>query len=386
LTRGKSRVTIFISVAFAVMLLANATPGIALPRLAALLMAICAVAAYGHVINDIFDIEEDRRAGKPNTMAGRTPLARAAFALAFVTVSLAVPALAGVTAVGLILIAANLLLPTLYSLPGIRLKERGVLGVLADAGAAHALPALLFGTAFWPAPVPASVVVATIAAATFSFIAGLRGIIVHQVHDRPTDSRAGVRTFAIAEGVEQSRRIVMRGLLPFEVVALVAFLTVVLPAAPVAAAVLVLHAVLEALKMRSGWRLPLFYPEQPTRERYLPLLGNESYEVWLPLALSAQLATRPWGFALLPPVVVLLFWQNLGTRLRALATLRPGRASRRPAAAGADHLDRPPVAASELNIVLGATYWTLNGVNVFSMNLARGLQAAGARVRILACT
>src|SRR5262249_52325561 len=34
------------------------------------LFSIACVAAYGHVINDVFDVQVDQRAGKPNSMAG----------------------------------------------------------------------------------------------------------------------------------------------------------------------------------------------------------------------------------------------------------------------------------------------------------------------------
>ena len=37
----------------------------------------------------------------------------------------------------------------------------------------------------------------------------------------------------------------------------------------------------------------------------------------------------------------------------------------------------------DIKVILGATYWTLNGVNIFSVNLARGLRGRGIDARIL---
>ena len=54
--------------------LLSATPGlsIALAAIVGVLFSLCCVAVFGHVINDIFDVDEDRRVGKPNAMAERS--------------------------------------------------------------------------------------------------------------------------------------------------------------------------------------------------------------------------------------------------------------------------------------------------------------------------
>src|SRR6478672_5410321 len=44
--------------------------------------SICSVASYGHLINDAFDVEQDRLAGKSNNMANVSPAGRLAVCLA----------------------------------------------------------------------------------------------------------------------------------------------------------------------------------------------------------------------------------------------------------------------------------------------------------------
>ena len=51
--------------------------------LASFVVSVSCVAIYGHVINDAFDIEDDRRAGKPNAMAALNRSGRCVLILTF---------------------------------------------------------------------------------------------------------------------------------------------------------------------------------------------------------------------------------------------------------------------------------------------------------------
>src|SRR5207342_3267862 len=113
-----------------------------LVALLGLVGAVCSCANYGYAINELFDRDEDRRAGRSNvaeTVSGRGMwliiVLSAISALAFATVA------AG--RIGALFTAGELMLPLLYSVPPLRIKERGWLGVCADALAAHVYPAML---------------------------------------------------------------------------------------------------------------------------------------------------------------------------------------------------------------------------------------------------
>ena len=291
--------------------------------------AIVLVAIYGYLLNDIADIETDRRAGRRNGIGsigqGRAIVALAApltgvFLLAW---WIGDPVVQG-------LLALNLLLPTLYSVPPVRLKVRGLLGVLADAGGAHVLPTAIViraVTAELSAP-PALLALFVATAVGWALFAGLRSIIVHQVRDRLADLRSGITTFGGRLGMARGRRLVRGMLVPAEVICLGLFLGLVVPAAPVAAGVLLFWLLVELRKLRRQWTLPLFDPTGRTREPYLPLASNDLYELWLPFGLCLQLALiYPMAWLLLAAQSV-FFFDNTRTRLAVVGrALFPDRQS-----------------------------------------------------------
>lgn len=278
--------------------------------------AIVLVAIYGYLLNDIADLESDRRAGRRNGIG--------AIGQGWAISALAVP-LVGVFLLGWwigdpviqALLGLNLLLPTLYSVPPVRLKVRGLLGVLADAGGAHVLPTAIViraVTADLDAP-PVLLTMFVAAAIGWALCAGLRSIIVHQVRDQLADERAGVTTFGGKLGMVRGRRLVRGVLVPAELICLGLFLGLVVPVAPVAAVVLLFWLVVELRKLRRHWTLPLFDPTGRTREPYLPLASNDLYELWLPFGLSLQLALIYPLAWLLVAAQLMLFFDNTRTRL-----------------------------------------------------------------------
>jgi len=355
----------------------------------AALLCILLVASYGYMLNDICDVEADHRSGRPNRMTHVGPGLRAVGLLAPFAGAIGLCWAIG-DSVMLGLLGLNLLLPTLYSLEPVRLKGRGLWGALADAGGVHAVPAAFVARAV-TLQAEGSGSLATVFVASsvgWSLLSGLRGIVIHQIADRGADQRAGVLTLGAALGVERSRRLVLRGLLPAEVICLALFLLAVLPFAPPATVMVALFVFLEFVKVGRGWTLPTFELPDVSRERYIPLINNDLYEVWLPLGLAVQLALmRPWLW-LLVLAQVLLFLPNSRARLDdALRSLRPTRKGlmemRIRIRAGLGRVVAGVRTAPEFRVIIGATTWTVNGVNVFSANLARGLVEAGVPTEVL---
>ncbi|MGH7449864.1 MAG: UbiA family prenyltransferase [bacterium] len=287
--------------------------GMALPlaarTLALSLLCIFSVAAYGHVINDIFDIPQDLAAGKKNALAGLSSLQRCLWVLLFIATGFAPLVFFDFGLTATILLIVNYLLPTLYSIPIVRLKERGFAGVIADALGAHAVPTSFMAVAvnhLTPMPSKLGLAVA-ISAATWALFAGLRGIIIHQIVDHRHDRQTGVVTFASGKKWKQLRAIVLKFFLPGELSGLIFFLGLVTPFAPIIPAFALIYILSETAKIKLKWKLPLFYPEHPTKEPYLPLLNNEFHEVWLPCALAAQLVFKEPGYGLIFILHVILF-------------------------------------------------------------------------------
>jgi 4-hydroxybenzoate polyprenyltransferase len=300
---------------YATALVFPSAPGHAMAALAAAIFAICMVATFGYVVNDLFDLEQDARSGRRNTMVRMRRGARAA--LCVIPVALAFGALRFVAASPAVfaLLSVNLLLPALYSIPPIRLKERGLLGVLADAGAAHAVPTALMVVALTPhEQVSTSRWWAFLAATCgWALCSGLRGIIVHQVRDQVADAAAGIETFGGRLGPVRARAQTFAVIVPLEGVALLAFLWCVVPFAPVVGLVTLAYGAFEIVKMRAGWHLPLFEPAA-AGEPYIPLLNNEFYELWLPLGLALQLGLGRLVFLWLFAFQIAAFYPNIRVR------------------------------------------------------------------------
>ena len=298
-----------LAVGYALCLVGHIDPARALRVLPLLLLCVCSVAAFGYIVNDVFDISCDLAAGKENAMThvshwqrsmyvGIT-LAAGATSLAFLPRSRA----------AVILLGVNYVLPLIYSAPPIRLKERGILGVLADSLAAHVFPTLFFCAVLIPmgnARESASVGVAA-CAAIWAFGLGLRGILIHQLRDRQHDRATDIRTFVTNRPPETIRFLILRVTLPVEMIALAGFLLLVAPESRLLALVFVLYLISETVKVGSGTRVAFIYPEKPGFERYVPLVNNNFYELWLPFTLAVQLSLKSPKFIWIGIVHLFLF-------------------------------------------------------------------------------
>ena len=380
---------------------------LAFQTLSLLFVCICSVAAYGHIINDIFDIQQDLAAGKKNSMARLSPIKRFGAVFLSIVPGIVVLFLVDFGTAATVLLVLNYLLPTIYSAPPIRLKERGFLGIMADALGSHTVPALFVAVAVMnvrPEAPEAGVLgyAVAVSAALWALFAGLRGIIVHQIADHRNDRRMNVDTFVGSRRRKSLRRMVLRFFLTAEIIGLVSFLAIMLPFSPILGSFVLVYLIGELAKIRFGWKLPLFYPEHPSKEPYLPLLNNEFYEVWLPLALVSQLVVGELSYGVMLILHLVLFRTIIKERLVILSRivrdlilhlalfrfvvkerlvkirklvhdLRESRRARR--------IDK--IYKEGFKVIVGATYWTLNGVNIFSVNLVRGLRERGMDAHIL---
>jgi len=287
------------------------------PAALLLLIAVGAGAVYVSVLNDVADLQEDLAAGKPNRVAGRSR--------AFVALLLAVP-----IAVGL-LVAWNWradplrLLPylaawiafTLYSLPPVRLKARGVAGVLADAAGAHLFPTLVavvivlrFG-GVEPNPIWLA------ATSLWAFAYGLRGILWHQLLDAEADRAAAVDTFVQRCGRDRAVALARFVIFPVELCAFSVVFSQMpswLPLLFLGFYLLLVRKKLHVFQMQAVIVEP--------RPRYLIIL-HEYYDLFLPLSLLLACAWR-WPLDLAALFIhFLLFPRRLLHTLRDLWKLRP---------------------------------------------------------------
>jgi hypothetical protein len=177
-------------------------------------------AVYVSLVNDITDIEADRRCGKKNSMAALPSWLRAVALTASILPGFWAAWMFRDCPLTLICYLLNWMVFTLYSVPPARLKVRGAWGVLMDALGSHLLPTLWISyyiaeshSFSLPALLPTAL-------SLWSLALGLRGIIYHQLLDRQRDINSGLSTFATRHDPAAIRRLVLCLVFPTELTAL----------------------------------------------------------------------------------------------------------------------------------------------------------------------
>jgi 1,4-dihydroxy-2-naphthoate octaprenyltransferase len=263
------------------------------PAAAALLLAIAPCAAYVSLVNDWTDRDDDRRAGKTNRMAN-TPVWQLAMLLAALLCAAVLFCI--LWRDDLPLVAAYLgswAAFSLYSIPPFRLKNRGVLGVIADACGSHVFPtltAVLLACRATGNPIDPAW---TAAVAAWALGCGLRGILWHQLYDFEADRKAAVQTFV----VKHSRRAAL-GLARVALLIELAGLAVILwqTKSPWVVVFLLIYAAFATAKSRL-WNVAIVLAEP--RDRYA-ILDQEYYIFLFPVALLLSSALRfPLDWAVL---------------------------------------------------------------------------------------
>lgn len=211
----------------------------------------------------------------------------------------------------IILLAINYLLPTLYSAPPLRLKERGLWGILSDAAGAHLIPTLFVAATFLhlsTAP-QTNALTFSIVAAAWAFFAGVRGILLHQLWDLDNDLNAGVSTLVTQFQPESVRLWINRLVFPCEII-LVAGLAVVLSRFfPLLLGFFTVYVLVTITKLNVT-KTPL----NPSPSIGHNIIPHDLYEVWLPLALAILLATRHPVFIILFGLTLVLFYPSIKIR------------------------------------------------------------------------
>lgn len=317
-----SKIPPLLAVAYAEVLLLDFPPARSFQLLVVALVGLIGVASYGHIINDAFDIEADRRAGKRNFMAPLRPWQRVALTLISIAVGFAPLAFIRCGWIAPVALAVNYLLPTVYSIPPARLKSRGVLGAICDSSGVHFVPTVFVATTFLGAAptIPATALRFTLAVSAWAFVFGIRGIVSHQLHDLEGDLRAGDDTLAAKVDPRRAWKFVIRVLYPVELPLFLAVLWTCWPVSKALAAGFVVFVAIELAKRFQGWNYS-FDASGQLMAPNLPLANNRFYELWWPTILALELIPRGRGFILAPIAHTILFWPNLRDQIADLARL-----------------------------------------------------------------
>jgi 4-hydroxybenzoate polyprenyltransferase len=282
---------------------------------------VSCVANYGYALNELFDRDEDRRAGRSNAAESSSNGSMWCIIASSAALALCVSQAIGGVAAALLTIG-ELLIPLAYSVPPLRVKERGWAGILADALAAHVYPAALAMLVVSHQLLPIHHPVLIVCIAIWSLATGLRGILSHQLQSEESDRGAGLITIVHRLGHQRLVRLIVFVILPIEMVML-ATLLLQSDATVFLKTVAVIFALYEYLKFHFNLFPVLVFTRQG--QRYLPFVDEGFYKVWGPLALIVDAAFTDILYLTLVPVFVLMFrprikheWAQISSAAKAI--------------------------------------------------------------------
>ena len=234
---------------------------IVIPRLILYIIIFTSTSVIAFSINDFFDRDHDSISNKINLFNNNN---QGYLIFIFLLVT-------GLTIVSLILLKARILtVLLLYSVPPVRLKERKLMGVIADALYAHVIPVFFVISMFDFKYSDHLFVVFLLLVWLLLF--GSRNIINHQIEDVVNDERSQTNTFVIGFGVQKSR--LLNRIIFISEALLFFVLLLLLPFSIYIVSVYIIYLII--LVLVSEKNLPV---DEFIQERAL----NEFYEIHFPL-------------------------------------------------------------------------------------------------------
>ncbi|MCB9204937.1 MAG: UbiA family prenyltransferase [Flavobacteriales bacterium] len=306
-------------------------------------------AGFGYYSNDVFDVHEDRIAGKENSASSHSWPFRILILLALAFITL-LPWFFSKRPVVLIMTLSHLILFLLYSMPPFRMKQLGALGVLTDAVYAHLLPTAIVVIAVWPIGLTPNVdhLLLGCALLVWQTVLGVRGIIEHQVMDFDVDQKAGSTNFAQRIGLTRAFQLAENTLPKMEGVALFLFLSILLWVTPFTAGTVIAVLLLMFLSKPFGEGVLKYRPDfRAIVNRWL----NQIQEMVFPLIFLAAICLHEASYFIVAAIHLIIFLPGHVQLINA----------------GKDHVAKPIYYKG----VLGAYYTGKSGVNVSFQTLVK---------------
>lgn len=243
------------------------------------------VAGMGYVFNDWNDYKDDVKNKKRNLFVDFSKMNSVFLVVLFLVLSVFPWFILPFDKTSFVLIGLEFFLFLVYAFPPFRLKEKGIVGVVADALYAQVVPCLLATYTF-------SKITSDVEFSFFFIIIyviwllfmGIRNILNHQLDDYANDKNSKTNTFVIQNGIEKSSSLIYRFLIPIEFLLFIGLLYSLPFNFPIFLLVYLLYMLIYIL---------VFYFKQSTIktntatlfEFFNKRLLNEFYEIHLPIIL-----------------------------------------------------------------------------------------------------
>ncbi|MBX7226289.1 MAG: UbiA family prenyltransferase [Chitinophagales bacterium] len=189
-------------------------------HLSASLMLCIGIAGIGYLFNDYNDIEQDKLARKHNIFLQLSK--SKVYILSFLCLIFAILPwfILPFDRISLCLVLVEFFLFYAYAFQPFRWKEKAWLGVLADAGYAHVIPAVLAIYTFSQIPNELGSfnhpICLLIIFGVWLVANGIRNILLHQIEDYEHDKKAATKTWIQTIGMGRMKKYILRFLIPLE--------------------------------------------------------------------------------------------------------------------------------------------------------------------------
>ena len=270
------------------------------------LCTIIGIAGFGYFCNDLADRDADQKAGISNGTIGLSKWQIILIFTVFLTAAL-LPWVFyfPVDRVSVSLLIAQFFLFIIYAVPPLRLKERGLPGIITDALYAHANPAILAAYTFYLLTGEVYHLLLLFLATLFfwQFFLGLRNILQHQILDIDNDRKAGAYTYAIKTGEKTAFHIMKNYFVPLELIGFIAFTYVASLTIPLLLIAWPLYSLIAVLIIRLHWKEKLLIP---LHDR-LYFFMDDYYLRWMPVIFLVALCIHDLKMILLLILHLTLF-------------------------------------------------------------------------------
>ncbi len=260
------------------------------------LLSLVVGATYVSIINDITDVKDDLAAGKSNRMAGFRPALRILFpAICLFLGFLFFIFFYWPDQLSCFFYLIPWILFSMYSFYPVRLKNRGIWGVFADAGGSHIFTSLLTVSVMYYAFQKMVDHTWLLLVGIWALLYGMRGILWHQFHDRNNDIRSGITTFATERSPSSFRK-------PERIILFVELLAtsgiIIKLNNPFVYTAITVYAILVVLRYRKMGQQPVIIIEPASRSYQILMLDFMQALFPLSLLLYASLY-QPGGWIVL---------------------------------------------------------------------------------------
>ena len=279
-------------------------------------ITIIGIAGIGYYINDIKDIDKDRKAGKFNLIAGLSNTYKVVIFIFLLLLAVMPWFYLPLTLQNLPFFLFEFLLFYAYASPPLRLKEKGIWGMITDSLYAHANPALLAAITFSLLAgndCPHFFLYVT-SLVFWQFILGVRNILMHQIEDHQKDIISGTLTFVTQYGKEKSDKLLKRVFLPLELISFIFFALVVNKVIPFFIMSYLIFLVIITFRIKVFWKESI----PGSLKKRLSFFVDDFYLEWIPLLILVGLISYDSSFIWLFIIHIFLFKNVVKSILRDL--------------------------------------------------------------------